>query len=142
MRGSVFLLLKKAASRAPDMLDAETWALEVVKRFASKNLDGLLDLFDDDAILYEPFSTQEILNGLSEITPFLKVVCDNPRFLFNEKSAKVSEIKYIRADFPRVNLRIKGPTNYRLEFEFREVLIEELRKRVGKVKKLRIDVED
>ncbi len=39
----------------------------------SKDIDGLLDLFDYDAVVYEPFSKVEGLHGRSAIEPFLKV---------------------------------------------------------------------
>lgn len=39
----------------------------------SKDLDGILDLFDYDAVIYEPFSKAHELHGRSEIKPFLKV---------------------------------------------------------------------
>jgi hypothetical protein len=40
----------------------------------SKDLDGILDLFDYDAVLYEPFSNiTDGLKGRSSIEPFLKV---------------------------------------------------------------------
>jgi hypothetical protein len=39
----------------------------------SKDLEGMLELFDHDAIVYEPFSKEEGLYGISAIEPFLKV---------------------------------------------------------------------
>ena|SRR3712207_464369 len=40
----------------------------------SKNVDGILDLFDYDAVVYEPFSNVAGgLKGKSSIGPFLKV---------------------------------------------------------------------
>ncbi|WP_337863699.1 hypothetical protein [Nitrososphaera sp.] len=51
---------------------------DVVRRFFklidSKDLAGLLDLFEYDATVREPFSRSEVLRGRSEIEPFLKVV--------------------------------------------------------------------
>ncbi len=38
-----------------------------------KDLDGVLDLFDCDAVVYEPFSKVGALHGRSAIEPFLKV---------------------------------------------------------------------
>jgi hypothetical protein len=50
---------------------------DVVRRFftliESKNLDELLNLFDYDAVVSEPFSRAENLRGRYEIEPFLKV---------------------------------------------------------------------
>jgi hypothetical protein len=39
----------------------------------NKDLDGILDLFDYDAVVYEPFSKVEELHGRSAIEPFFKV---------------------------------------------------------------------
>ena len=50
---------------------------EIVARYFrymdSKDLAGMLDLFDYDAVVYEPFSKVEGLHGRSAIEPFLKV---------------------------------------------------------------------
>lgn len=50
---------------------------DVVRRFfmlvESKSLDALLDLFDYDAVVSEPFSRAEDLHGRPEIEPFLKI---------------------------------------------------------------------
>lgn len=50
---------------------------EVVRRFfmliESKNVDALLNLFDNDAVVSEPFSRAENLIGRSEIEPFIKI---------------------------------------------------------------------
>lgn len=51
---------------------------EVVSRYfqciGSKDLDGILGLFDYDAVVYEPFSNiTDGLKGRSSIEPFLKV---------------------------------------------------------------------
>ena len=41
---------------------------------SSRDLSRLLGLFADDAVVYEPFSSEEGLHGKGEIEPFLKVV--------------------------------------------------------------------
>jgi len=50
---------------------------EIIDRYfnciGNKDLDGILDLFDDDAIVYEPFSKMQGLHGSTQIEPFLKV---------------------------------------------------------------------
>ncbi|WP_226987159.1 hypothetical protein [Candidatus Nitrososphaera evergladensis] len=43
------------------------------KLIEDKDIDGLLDLFDCDATVYEPFSKTQGLHGRSLIEPFLKV---------------------------------------------------------------------
>ena len=47
---------------------------EYFNRIKSKDLDGLLDLFSDDAVIHEPFSRTTSLVGKTEIRPFLKSV--------------------------------------------------------------------
>lgn len=47
---------------------------EYFARITKHNLEGLLDLFADEAVVYEPFSNKRGgLRGRSEIEPFLKV---------------------------------------------------------------------
>lgn len=50
---------------------------EIVARYfecmSSKDLEGMLELFDYYAVVYEPFSKEEGLYGISAIEPFLKV---------------------------------------------------------------------
>lgn len=50
---------------------------DIVRRYfkliESKNLDDLVDMFDYDATLKEPFSNMPELRGRSEISAFLKV---------------------------------------------------------------------
>ena len=43
-------------------------------RIKSGDLQGLLELFSNDSIIYEPFSRSKRLFGKSEIEPFLKSV--------------------------------------------------------------------
>jgi len=43
------------------------------KFIESRDIQGALDLFDDDAVIYEPFSKSAGLNGRSAIEPFLQV---------------------------------------------------------------------
>lgn len=40
----------------------------------SRDIDGLLELFSDDAVIHEPFSRARHLFGKTEIMPFLKSV--------------------------------------------------------------------
>jgi ketosteroid isomerase-like protein len=42
-------------------------------RISKRDLDGLLDLFAEDAVLYEPFSSETGLHGISEIESFIRV---------------------------------------------------------------------
>ena len=48
--------------------------MEYFNLISSRDLGRLLGLFADDAVVYEPFSSEEGLHGRGEIEPFLKVV--------------------------------------------------------------------
>ena len=52
----------------------EVMVQEYFKRIKSGDVQGLLELFSDDSIIYEPFSRSKHLFGKSEIEPFLKSV--------------------------------------------------------------------
>ena len=54
--------------------DNEIIAQEYFKRIKSGDVHGLLELFSDDSVIYEPFSRSKRLSGKSEIEPFLKTV--------------------------------------------------------------------
>ena len=43
------------------------------KFIEDKNIEGILELFDYDATIYEPFSKSKGLQGKSSIEPFLRV---------------------------------------------------------------------
>ena len=139
MSCTVFLLLKVLLLCRQRVQEAEIWALEAVRLLSSKNLDFLLDLFEDDAVVYEPFSKEGVLNGLGEIAPFLKVVCNNPSFLFSKESTKITYMKYAPSNMPGVRVATEGPTNCLLDFEFGESSVRIKEKTVRKIKKLRID---
>lgn len=56
------------------LLTAEEVIHEYFRCIDSKDLSGILDLFDFDATIHEPFSNiKEGLKGRSSIEPFLKV---------------------------------------------------------------------
>jgi ketosteroid isomerase-like protein len=63
----------RAKSKESRPLTGEETVACYFKYIDSKDLDGLLDLFDYDAIVYEPFSKVGELHGRSAIEPFLKV---------------------------------------------------------------------
>ena len=54
-------------------LSGEEIVVRYFKCMDSRDLEGMLDLFDYDAVVYEPFSKVEGLHGKSAIEPFLKV---------------------------------------------------------------------
>ena len=54
--------------------DNEIIVKEYFSRIRSRDIDGLLELFSDDAVIHEPFSRARRLFGKTEIKPFLKSV--------------------------------------------------------------------
>jgi ketosteroid isomerase-like protein len=98
---------------------------EIVGRYFrymdNKDLDGILDLFDYDAVVYEPFSKVEELHGRSAIEPFFKVAMmasnDLRRTIKIEKTKKVNNNNEITAltTFEKGD-KVKG----RFTFEFIE----------------------
>lgn len=117
--------------------ESEMWALEAVNLLSKKNLDYLLEMFEEDATVFEPFSRKGMLNGIAEIAPFLKVVCNNPSFLIGKETTRITALKY---ESYKVKVTSKNPGNCKLNFEFgnQEANIEG--KKLRKIKKLRIDV--
>ena len=47
---------------------------EYFRRIRSGDVEGILNLFSDDAVIHEPFSKSKHLSGKSEIEPFLNSV--------------------------------------------------------------------
>lgn len=64
-------MMRKSKVKSPE--SREDIVYRYFKLISDRDLEGLLDLFDDDATVYEPFSTSQILHGRSSIEPFLKV---------------------------------------------------------------------
>ena len=63
----------RAKSKESRPLTGEEIVARYFRYMDNKDLDGILDLFDYDAIVYEPFSKVEELHGRSAIEPFFKV---------------------------------------------------------------------
>jgi hypothetical protein len=57
----------------------------------TKDLEGMLELFDYDVVVYEPFSKEEGLYGISAIEPFLKVA-----LMANSDLRRTVKIKNLR----------------------------------------------
>jgi len=51
----------------------EEMVLQYFKCIDNEDLNGILELFSYDAVIYEPFSKEKGLQGRSAIEPFLKV---------------------------------------------------------------------
>ncbi|HYA83264.1 MAG TPA: hypothetical protein VEH06_07425 [Candidatus Bathyarchaeia archaeon] len=59
----------------PSRVGKERIVYEYFRRIKNKDIDGVLNLFANDAIIYEPFSNiSEGLEGKDSIRPFLDVV--------------------------------------------------------------------
>ncbi len=48
--------------------------LDYFQRVRSSDISGLMNLFSEDSVIYEPFSKSKCLIGKSEIEPFLRTV--------------------------------------------------------------------
>jgi hypothetical protein len=69
-----YIVSLRVKSKESRPLTGEEIVARYFKYIDSKHLDGLLDLFDYDAVVYEPFSkVGGGLHGRSAIEPFLKV---------------------------------------------------------------------
>ena len=57
----------------PSRVGNESIVYEYFRLIKNKDINGVLDLFADDAIIYEPFSkVDEGLKGKGSIRPFLR----------------------------------------------------------------------
>jgi hypothetical protein len=63
----------KIKPKAPMPLSSEDIVLEYFRLIENRDIKNVLDLFDNDAVVYEPFSKEEGLRGRLSIEPFLKV---------------------------------------------------------------------
>jgi ketosteroid isomerase-like protein len=87
----------RAKSKESRPLTGEELVVRYFKYIDSKDLDGILDLFDYDAIVYEPFSkVGGGLHGRSAIEPFLKVAMMANSEL--RRTVKIEKTKRINND--------------------------------------------
>ncbi len=111
----------RAKSKESRPLTGEEIVARYFRYMDNKDLDGMLDLFDYDAVVYEPFSKVEELHGRSAIEPFFKVamMANNElrRTIKIEKAKKADNNNEITAltTFEKGD-KVKG----RLTFEFIE----------------------
>jgi ketosteroid isomerase-like protein len=111
----------RAKSKESRPLTGEEIVARYFRYMDNKDLDGILDLFDYDAVVYEPFSKVEELHGRSAIEPFFKVamMANNElrRTIKIEKTKKVNNNNEITAltTFEKGD-KVKG----RFTFEFIE----------------------
>ena len=116
---------------------------QIVQRYFkcmdSRDVDGILDLFDYDAVVYEPFSKVGVLQGRSAIEPFLRVAMMANSEM--RRTVKIEKIKKLDDDHNNNRIvalitfekgeKIKG----RFTFEFTDD--EDIREK--KIKSLRIE---
>ena len=120
------------------MGELETWTLECIKKFSKMDVDYLLGLFDDDATIYEPFSSTGMVSGLAEIESFLKVFCKYSSFVTDMRTVKISIMQNTpNSTTAIVNLRKGMDAKFALDFDFIE-LSEPKGKKKRKIKKLRV----
>jgi ketosteroid isomerase-like protein len=116
------------ATKGRIMLTEDT-VFEYFKRMAQKDVDGLLNLFADDAVIYEPFSKSEGLKGRSEIEPFLRVATMANEALQHsiviEKKQNKGSIITALVTFERGD-KVKG----RFTFEFNSELTESNKRKI------------
>ena len=111
----------RAKSKESRPLTGEEIVARYFRYMDNKDLDGMLDLFDYEAVVYEPFSKVEELHGRSAIEPFFKVamMANNElrRTIKIEKAKKADNNNEITAltTFEKGD-KVKG----RLTFEFIE----------------------
>jgi len=99
----------------------------------NKDLDGILELFDYDAKLYEPFSNiTGGLKGRSSIEPFLKVAMMANSNL--ERMIKIEKTNDSNSIIALITFKRGDKVNSRFIFEFQD---DETRGK--KIKSLRID---
>jgi hypothetical protein len=102
-------------------LTGEEMIYQYFKCIDTKDLSGILDLFDYDAVVYEPFSNITAgLKGKSSIEPFLKVAMlansNLQRTIKIEKSGKPNANKVVALITFEKGDRVKS----RFTFEFED----------------------
>lgn len=127
-------LLISTLQHQTQMGEMESWTLECIKKFSKMDTDYLLDLFDDDATVYEPFSSTGVVSGHAEIESFLKVFCKYTSFVTDMRTVKVSTMK----NAPNSTTAIVGikkgyDAKFALDFDF-----EPTTSHKKKIKKLKI----
>jgi ketosteroid isomerase-like protein len=111
----------RAKSKESRPLTGEEIVARYFRYMDNKDLDGMLDLFDYEAVVCEPFSKVEELHGRSAIEPFFKVAMmansDLRRTIKIEKTKKADNNNEITAltTFEKGD-KVKG----RFKFEFIE----------------------
>jgi len=119
--------------------DNEIIVKEYFSRIKSRDVDGLLDLFSDDAVVYEPFSRAKSLNGKTEIRPFLNSVIMANEGLQYEINIKRQEAHPVDNFVAFVIFRKGHAINSRFTFSFDDA---DRANTNGKIKSLLIEFLD
>jgi ketosteroid isomerase-like protein len=110
----------RAKSKQSRPLTGEEIVVRYFRYIDSKDIDSMLDLFDYDAIVYEPFSKVGGLCGRSAIGPFLKVALmassELRRTVKIEKTKKANDNEITALITFEKGEKVKG----RFTFEFTE----------------------
>lgn len=110
----------RAKSKQTRPLAGEEIVVRYFRYIDSKDMDSMLDLFDYDAIVYEPFSKVGGLRGRSAIEPFLKVAMmansELRRTVKIEKTKKANDNEITALITFEKGEKVKG----RFTFEFTE----------------------
>jgi ketosteroid isomerase-like protein len=109
------------------------------KRVTAGDLHGLLDLFSDDCVIYEPISTSKYLTGKIEIEPFLRsAIMANQEVQYEikiEKERRKTDRNMMAAV---VVFHKENEIKAKFTFEFEDVGEGE----VGRIKTLKIEFVD
>ena len=89
------------------------------QRVRSGDILGLLSLFSDDSMIYEPFSKSKCLVGKSEIEPFLRtVIMANKGMQYNLDIKELGQSADENSLFVLVRFSKGGSTIGKFRFEF------------------------
>jgi ketosteroid isomerase-like protein len=109
------------------------------KRVAAGDLHGLLDLFSDDCVIHEPFSTSKYLTGKIEIVPFLRsAIMANQQVQYEIKIEKERRKTDRNSVVAVVIFHKENEIKAKFTFEFVDVSEEEF----GRIRILKIEFVD
>lgn len=112
---------------------------EYFNRIKSKDIEGLLELFSDDAVIHEPFSRARRLFGKTEIKPFLKSVIMANEGLQYEINVERQKNDHTNSFVALVIFRKGHAINSRFTFSFESTGKSNIH---GKIKSLSIEFVD
>lgn len=115
----------------------EQIVIEYFRRVTSKDIDGLVSLFSDDAVIFQPFSKSAIV-GKSQIEMFLKTVIMANSGMQRELNIETAGDEYSRlivfVDFLKSSI-LKGKFTFEVDDSKKSKL-------EGRIKSLKIEFVD